>query len=67
MAGIRIDPSLERKVSELYSLWARGRATTTIVTLAPKEAGPLGEATYHWLPPAFIEFLRLQKFPFSEL
>ena len=67
MAGIRIDPSLERKVDELYSLWARGRATGTTGRLASKQAGPLGEATYHWLPPAFIEFLRLQKFPFSEL
>jgi hypothetical protein len=67
MAGIRIDPRLERKVGELYSLWARGRATSTIGRLAPKDAGPVAELTYHWLPPAFIEFLRLQKFPFSEL
>ena len=67
MAGIRIDPSLEREVDLLYSLWAGGRADGTTVTLPPKRTGPLGEATYHWLPPAFIEFLHLQKFPFSEL
>jgi hypothetical protein len=67
MAAIRIDPTLEREVAQLYSLWTRGRATSAMVTLTPQEAGPLGEATYHWLPPAFIEFLRLQKFPFREL
>jgi hypothetical protein len=67
MAGIRIDPSLQREVDQLYSLWAQGRANGTTLTPTRKDAGPFGEATYHWLPPAFIEFLRLQKFPFSEL
>jgi len=68
MAAIRIDPSLEREIDQLYSLWAEGRrARGTIVSLAPKGGGPLGEATYHGLCPAFIEFLRLQKFPFREL
>ena len=67
MAGIRIDPSLQREVDQLYSLWAQGRANGTTATPAPRDARQSGEATYHWLPPAFIEFLRLQKVPFSEL